>query len=44
MLEGVGFENVQVGPAIDTFGEAGGEKNARAFDVFGYPFMARKPG
>lgn len=44
MLEDAGFENVQVGPAVDTFGGAGGEQNARAFDVFGYPFMARKPG
>ncbi len=44
MLEDAGFENVQVGPAVDTFGGAGGEKNARAFDVFGYPFLARKPG
>ena len=44
MLEDAGFENVQAGPAVDTFGGAGGEKNARAFDVFGYPFLARKPG
>ena len=44
MLEDAGFENVQIGPAVDTFEGAGGEKNARAFDVFGYPFMARKPG
>ena len=44
MLADVGFESVQAGPAVDTFGEAGGEKNARAFDVFGYPFIARKPG
>lgn len=44
MLEDAGFENVRVGPAVDTFGESGGEKSARAFDVFGYPFMARKPG
>ena len=43
MLEDMGFVDVQVGPAIDTFGEAGGEKNARAFEVFGYPFIARKP-
>ncbi len=44
MLEDAGFGNIRVGPAVDTFEGAGGEKNARAFDVFGYPFMARKPG
>ena len=44
MLEDTGFVDVQVGPATDTFGGAGGEKKARAFEVFGYPFLARKPG
>jgi hypothetical protein len=34
---------IVVGPGIDTFGGAGGESNARAFEVFGYPFMATKP-
>jgi hypothetical protein len=28
---------------VDTFGGADGEGNARAFDVFGYPFLARRP-
>ena len=43
MLEDTGFMGVEIGPAIDTFGEAGGEKNARAFEVYGYAFLARKP-
>ena len=38
-----GFVDIAIGPAADTFGGAGGEKNARAFVVFGYPFLARKP-
>jgi hypothetical protein len=32
-----------IGPAVDTFGDAPGEANARAFDVHGYAFLARKP-
>ena len=43
MLEEAGFEDIQIGDAVDTFGDAGGEKNARVFEVFGYPFLARKP-
>ena len=43
MLEDIGFTDVVVGAAADTFGGAGGEKNARAFEVFGYPFLAKKP-
>ena len=43
MLLEAGFENVRIGDPIDTFGGAGGEKNARAFEVFGYAFLARKP-
>ena len=43
MLEDSGFVQFRVGERIDTFGGAGGEPNARAYDVFGYPFMARKP-
>lgn len=38
-----GFVDVSVGPAYDTFGEAGGEDKARLFAVFGYTFMAQKP-
>ena len=44
MLEEVGFVEVQIGPPCDTFGGASGEKKARQFDVYGYAFLARKPG
>lgn len=44
MLEEVGFVEVRIGKACDTFGEASGEKKARQFGVFGYPFLARKAG
>jgi len=44
MLEETGFVDVEIGPRADTFGGAGGEKNARRFEVYGYPFLARKPG
>jgi hypothetical protein len=44
MMIELGFEHVQIGPPVDTFGGAKGEANARAFDVFGYAFLARKPG
>jgi len=44
MLEDAGFVDVQVGPAADTFGGAIGEEKARAFDVYGYAFLARMPG
>ena len=43
MLEEVGFVDVAIGPPVDTFGGASGEANARAFDVKGYAFIARKP-
>ena len=44
MLEDVGFTGVRIGPPVDTFGGATGEGNARAFDVSGHAFLARKPG
>ena len=44
MIEQAGFEGVNIGEAVDTFGDAGGETNARAFEVYGYAFLARKPG
>jgi hypothetical protein len=44
MLEEIGFTAVQIGPPINTFQGAGGEKNARRFEVYGYPFLAEKPG
>jgi hypothetical protein len=43
MLSEVGFVDVEIGPAVDTFGGAHGEANARTFEVFGYAFLARKP-
>ena len=43
MLGQSGFEQVQVGPPVDTFGGAPGEDKARQFDVHGYAFLARKP-
>lgn len=44
MLEETGFTEVRIGPAADTFGGAGGERNARAYEVYGYAFLAVKPG
>jgi len=44
MMKEVGFVDIQVSRPFDTFGEARGEKNARRFEVYGYTFMARKPG
>jgi hypothetical protein len=43
MLEEVGFLGVRIGEPVDTFGGAEGEEKARAFEVFGYSFLARKP-
>lgn len=43
MLREVGFVDISVGAPSDTFGGAGGEKKARLFEVYGYPFFARKP-
>jgi len=43
MLEDSGFVDVRIGEPVDTFGGAGGEANARAYEVFGYSFLARKP-
>lgn len=43
MLEEIGFVDVRIGPAVDTFGGAAGEGNARAFAVFGHAFLATKP-
>jgi hypothetical protein len=42
MLEEVGFLGVRIGEPVDTFGGAEGEEKARAFEVFGYSFLARK--
>jgi hypothetical protein len=43
MLEDIGFIEIAIGPPVDTFGGASGEANARAFQVYGYAFAARKP-
>ena len=43
MLEQTGFVDIRIGEAVDTFGGAGGEDDARGFDVYGYTFLARKP-
>jgi hypothetical protein len=42
MLEDTGFRDVQIGPAVDTFGDARGEDKARAYEVYGYAFLARR--
>lgn len=42
MLTDIGFADITIGEPVDTFGGAGGEANARAFDVKGYSFLARK--
>ena len=43
MMADSGFVDIEIGPPVDTFGGAGGEENARKFEVFGYAFLARKP-
>lgn len=43
MLVEVGFTEILIGDAVDTFGGAEGEPQARAFEVYGYAFLARKP-
>jgi hypothetical protein len=42
MLEDAGFENVRMGEPVDTFAGATGEEKARAYEVYGYPFLAAK--
>jgi SAM-dependent methyltransferase len=43
VVRDAGFVAIEVGPPVDTFGGARGEPNARRFEVFGHPFIARKP-
>jgi hypothetical protein len=43
MLTDSGFVDIRIGDKVDTFAGAGGEKNARLFEVFAYTFLARKP-
>lgn len=42
-MAGAGLVDVEVGPAVDAFGGAPGEANARSFEVFAHAFGARKP-
>jgi SAM-dependent methyltransferase len=43
VVRDTGFVAVEAGPPVDTFGGARGEANARRFEVFGRPLLARKP-
>ena len=43
MLQDSGFTDVVIGEAVDTFGGASGEDKARAYEVYGYAFMATRP-
>ena len=43
MLLDSGFVKVEIGDAVDTFGGAKGEGNARAYQVYGYAFLAYRP-
>jgi hypothetical protein len=42
MLTEAGFVDVVIGEPVDTFGGAGGERNARAYEVYGFAFLARR--
>jgi hypothetical protein len=43
MLDEIGFVDVSTGDPVDTFGDSRGEEKARAYQVFGYSFLARNP-
>jgi hypothetical protein len=43
MLEQAGFVDVEIGPPVDTFAGASGQDKARAYEVYGYAFVARRP-
>ena len=43
MLGEVGFVDIRVGAPVDAFGDSPGEEKARAYEVFGYSFLARNP-
>jgi hypothetical protein len=43
MLQDSGFTDVVTGEPADTFGGAQGADKARAFQVYGYAFMASRP-
>jgi hypothetical protein len=44
MIEEAGFADVRIGGRVDTFGGAQGEDKARTYEVYGYAFLATKPG
>jgi hypothetical protein len=44
MLRETGFIDIRTSEPYDTFGGARGEAKARKFAVFGYTFLAHKPG
>ncbi len=43
VMRDAGFVDIEVGPAVDAFGGARGEPNARKFDVYAHAFFARSP-
>ena len=43
MLQDSGFSDIVADEPADTFGGANGEANARAFQVYGYAFLAHRP-
>jgi hypothetical protein len=43
MLTDSGFTGLVIGEAVDTFDGAKGEDKARAYEVYGYAFMASRP-
>ncbi|MPZ72403.1 MAG: hypothetical protein GEU74_04115 [Nitriliruptorales bacterium] len=42
LLEEAGYAHIAIGPAVDTFAGAQGERNARRFSTFGHAFLAVK--
>jgi hypothetical protein len=42
MLHEAGFVDVVIGDPVDTFAGAGGEPNARTYEVYGFAFRARR--
>jgi len=43
MMMEIGFVGVEIGERVDAFAGASGEANARQYEVYGFPFLARKP-
>jgi hypothetical protein len=43
MLQDSGFTAIVTGEAVDMFGGARGDDKARAFEVYGYAFLAHRP-